>query len=542
VGAADPFYYEENNDDDLLNEVLRYRTGYLNLIEESEGQLDALHPQTETQHYVEFYYGNSLNFTGYIQMQSFDNEWSAYPRYVSLPVVSPVGLSDRLNFNSIYPPVIKTLGELLDEVLTGLNANYTTVYLPHIADIDFSLQLNSLVVSPWDENYHHSITSAATQVFIKPESYMYYLDGLCKAFGWMLHDVPGALMFTMFDHKGLYDQYQAGHIGDPNYKTVVPAPTDTVFPLTNWLAYEDNKAKLSHILPADGIELSYGGRLEDGVEVSLERTAYNGVTGYADRYNTSVCNLTPITNEIQVSGGKVYFDSNNRALPGHYAIALDRQEGILNALDGSEVSDSTLFRVRYYTKTAGRTWKMNYDAAIGEFIASLDDDDAIKDNIHTTVTVAANYIEAEFKLFFNSTYPRPTLPLIFFTNITFDLVVNNELYQSYRVRPSESGDVIPQYGAVASDSIEMPFSLYREGTNLIGTSPLAARLTDYPYMFAPRTKLNAKFKGTMPDMYAARMYSFWKDGWIWRIVALAFHPWNDKYTLTMQRSETLENN
>ena len=119
---------------------------------------------------------------------------------------------------------------------------------------------------------------------------------------------------------------------------------------------------------------------------------------------------------------------------------------------------------------------------------------------------------------------------------------NNELYQNYRIRPSESGDVIPPYGAVASDSIEMPFSLYREGTNLIGNSPLAARLTDYPYMFAPRTKLNAKFKGTMPDMYAARMYSFWKTGWIWRIVALAFHPWNDKYTLTMQRSETLENN
>ena len=38
VAAADPFYYEENNDESLL-EVIRYRTGYINLVETIYGGL-----------------------------------------------------------------------------------------------------------------------------------------------------------------------------------------------------------------------------------------------------------------------------------------------------------------------------------------------------------------------------------------------------------------------------------------------------------------------------------------------------------------------
>jgi hypothetical protein len=92
----------------------------------------------------------------------------------------------------------------------------------------------------------------------------------------------------------------------------------------------------------------------------------------------------------------------------------------------------------------------------------------------------------------------------------------------------------------ASESVSMPFSLYREGTNLIGNTVKTTKLTTYPYMFAPRNQLIAKFVGTMPGMYAAGLYSFWKTGWVWRIIAVAFYPRMDEYELTMQESSAIE--
>ena len=541
TGAANPFFFEETEDDDLISAVVRYRTGYINLIEHSEGELTDLYPQADQDRYVEMFYGYTLMFSGYIQVQAFGNPWTAYPRQVSLPIVSPVGITDRMHFNRVYPPTCKTLGALLDEVISGLGAIYQYVYLPQITDIDFSLQLFSLVVSPWNDDYHHSINSASPDVFIKPRSYAYFLNGLCSAFGWMLHDTPSALIFSMFDHKGLYVQYPVGHIGDPNYKTVVPSPTDTVFPLTNWFTYSDNQAKEGLILPCDAIDIGFDGKLEDGVRISFDRTAFSSVTGYALTPKTSVANLVPITNEIQVSGGNVIFDADHYAAPGVYAVALGSDEGVLIALDPSTPSDTTLFKMRYYTKTAGRSWIMEYRAQIGDFIANLSDDDAIKNNIHTNLTVAADYIEVEFKLFYNNTYPFPTNKLIFITAVELQLVVNNELYSDYRIRPTDSSEMIPaDAGGDARAGVDMPFSLYREGTNLIGTSVRAAKLTTYPYMFKPRNKIMATFKGTIPSMYPCQMYSFWRTGWIWRIVSLGFYPWDDLFALTLQRSETLE--
>ena len=59
-GAADPFYYEEDDSDDLLNDVVRYRTGYIRVVEQTVGQLDDIYPTSTFDRYVEFIYGNDL--------------------------------------------------------------------------------------------------------------------------------------------------------------------------------------------------------------------------------------------------------------------------------------------------------------------------------------------------------------------------------------------------------------------------------------------------------------------------------------------------
>jgi hypothetical protein len=80
VPAADPFVYEENDSEDTLSDVIRYRTGYLTLIEKEYGGMNDIFPAVNTDRYIEFYYGETLDFTGYIQAQSFENDWSPGPR------------------------------------------------------------------------------------------------------------------------------------------------------------------------------------------------------------------------------------------------------------------------------------------------------------------------------------------------------------------------------------------------------------------------------------------------------------------------------
>ena len=88
-GASDPFEYNEGDSEDLLNDIIRYRTGYIRVVEDNFGDLDEIFPSINTDRYVEFYYGDTLDFVGYIQAQAFDNEWAPGPRIVELPVIGP---------------------------------------------------------------------------------------------------------------------------------------------------------------------------------------------------------------------------------------------------------------------------------------------------------------------------------------------------------------------------------------------------------------------------------------------------------------------
>ena len=55
TGAATPVYWDEDDDNDLLN-VIRVKTGYISVIENTYHELDTLHPSTNIDHYVEVYY------------------------------------------------------------------------------------------------------------------------------------------------------------------------------------------------------------------------------------------------------------------------------------------------------------------------------------------------------------------------------------------------------------------------------------------------------------------------------------------------------
>ena len=241
-GAADPFYYEEDDSDDLLNDVMRFRTGYIRVIEQTYGALDDIYPTSTFDRYVEFLYGGNVEFNGYIQVQDFGNILEPGPRVIELPVISPMGLFEQRKFNPIIPPTSKTLGQLLDMMLVG--SSYQKVTVPDITGIGLWQQVFSLVVSPWNDNYHHSENVGALQKVMEPETYAYLIEGICKAFGWICHDTPQALVFTSFDHTGQYAYYPVGHIGDINYKQTESVAVGE-YPLTDYYTPADKDAKMS---------------------------------------------------------------------------------------------------------------------------------------------------------------------------------------------------------------------------------------------------------------------------------------------------------
>ena len=97
-----------------------------------------------------------------------------------------------------------------------------------------------------------------------PETFQWYLEALCKAFGWVLHDDIKSLCFTMFDYKGRYAKYPVGHIGDPNYLDLLSGPEGgTATDLSTKLTYCDDAATESALMPYSNIKVEYEGEYED---------------------------------------------------------------------------------------------------------------------------------------------------------------------------------------------------------------------------------------------------------------------------------------
>ena len=551
--AADPFFYEEDDSSDLLGGVLRYRTGYLRLYEASYGALDDLYPTKAFDRYVEFYYGEYLDFTGFFQLQDFSTSLEPAPRLLQFPLISPLGLFDRRKFTPIMPPTTKTLGQLLDMIFaTGAHPSCQKVVVPKITGAGLWQTIYSLVVCPWNDDYHHSMNVGAWQKAITSETYEFLIDGICKAFGWICHDTPDALVFTMFDWTGEYCYYEVGHIGDINYRhdeTTSAALT----PLTNYYTIADDKPKQSRILPDTGIEVSYEGDLEKFTD-SFQRTEYDSILKYplADDDELDerffLCCLKPLLFFHELEPWSVpTLDSQGRVSTGVHCVAWNGKVGVLLSMWGA-AKGTTLFTLRYYMKRVpNRHYAVDYECMTHDYAFSGLTDDKETAYAHLTwrTTEHDDYVELSF-VYNNDVNPLPDYYLMFIHDIKFEVYEQEVPYADIRFMPASKSDTIPSTGTPAiSSSVNMPFSLYRMNDRMIGTEVRSVKLTEYPYLFRQRIELVHKFRTSAvvehaPDLLHIRMWSFLSKKW--HIIAQAFHPWDDEYTLTMQHSPIFDVN
>ena len=356
---TDPLTLEENDDTDLLN-VIRYTTGYINILADDSIDVADIFPTTSiTERYVEILEGATVIFRGYVQVQEFSRMGNYAttgnpPQSVSIPIISPLGLIDDLEFEKVTSPTDFTLWELLKICLYKLGGNpggvaatpYTYVYFPQVVSgsaLLKELKLPSLVISPYsDNNTHNFLTTVADCFEVEPISY--FIEGLCRCFGCMVHDTPDALVFTKFDYTGSYVRYDlldsTTNVAQPGDLTLAPS---IVF---------DGGIEIAQIAPLRKLTCQYDGDRDTNLDMNFQHCSRN--RGFDNAYQRNLVANEPIlTSEISApylqSSCSINFRNGVPTVRGTYLIAYG---------EGDNMREMAVFNFET-DDTSGHNWAAN---------------------------------------------------------------------------------------------------------------------------------------------------------------------------------------
>lgn len=271
-GADNPFVIDEDDTEDLL-EVVRMKTGYLRVVESTYGELDDLHPLTNTSHYVEAVYANGVVFTGFMQAQSFEVPYSPGPRVLEFPVVSPLGLIYGLHFNSINYPDYITLASVLKQAADIMDANIDSIVFPDYmmgSQTTLSLMVNTLSICPFNTDY----VPGGSEPLYSPKTIGEFIEDVCHCFGLIVHDMPNCLVFARYDYLGTYNQYDVSTMDlfSPTYRAI--ASGATVYPMTS-LPSRSANGKTKTIMPVSKLTIDYSSDIYPDYHLPFERARVN---------------------------------------------------------------------------------------------------------------------------------------------------------------------------------------------------------------------------------------------------------------------------
>ena len=560
TGASSPLTFSETDTDNML-EVIRQKTGYLSVIEETAGELDDLHPTTSTDRYVEVFYGGQLVFFGYLQEQSFDTAMENGVREVSIPITSPIGVISGLYFSPIKIASTTTIGVLLQEVCSAMGYTWFVVPKDMTTVALTNLRVSNRIISPYNPNYNYG----ANDLFL-PISYQELVEGICNLCGCITHDGvylgSKAIFFTRFDYSGDYKAYDI--YGETDEHT----PTQVAL-LSNYTA-ADRHANVSTILPLDELNIENGEYIDE-VDMNLD---LGTSLGEGSIYSSGkVVYLQPIS--VADGGGfSSTLWSNSTALYGDQAsqgnmvrvFGTGSQTMIdLSFRQPQAIEDNTVLwqytfsewpREKFLIKMTTLNHTYSYRCKVtcdGKYLS--------KDSYGNISWVSAetyidldpdtngNYMIGEADSMFDH-IPAVTAPVTFqliprgygpsywndpITGLQLISAVNSlAKYMGTRTEPTRT---IRQQARANTDTISMLISDYVDTPNRIIGGHLSAQL-DYAYMFRPVKKIDMTLKNqnsTRDDDEYMDTFSITGYGSGWRQVGVGFDLRNDNYKFTLMK-------
>ena len=362
-GAEVPVYFEEDDSQNLLKNI-RYKTGYISFYEETYGEWSDVFPSTNLDRYVEVLYNSQLMFRGFLQAQTFENDWEPGPRLINIPIVSVIGVTQSIYFDpTALGNDTLTTWAVLWHVGNEMTVPFSYVIFPDtegtdskgntIPRITFGEKLRTLHICPYNDQYDRAEHSTAPTELYSPCSLYQFLEGLCNAYGWILHEWEDCFVFTKHDHTGDYLKKEMDDIEwDESYTTITPSALD----LSDYINISSNRNTISSIMPVSRIEMNFGTKRIENGEMNFERCA-----AYIRYWNSNgrlYYFLTPMSNEfsgslLQVMDDIEWSPSNQRLLNDGCYITFASQNDGNNDSDWEEIGKGIL--VQWSTGWAANT-------------------------------------------------------------------------------------------------------------------------------------------------------------------------------------------
>lgn len=195
--AENPITTEEDSDDDYLKPV-RTQTGYLRVID--NGDLDGLMPKDNSQHYVELYIDEELCWCGYMQADTFSEDWDIAPLVTEFPLISPLGMLEGVYLDQTKEMNLVKLGELLLECIESTGVDFDYIYFPkevwysenESAQTPFSVALSRQTF--FEDNGSDEREAVDWQRY-DADTCLSFLEEFCRFWGWTLQERQKTLYF-----------------------------------------------------------------------------------------------------------------------------------------------------------------------------------------------------------------------------------------------------------------------------------------------------------------------------------------------------------
>ena len=561
-GAAQPVTIQEESDESLLT-VLRPKTGYISVVEETFGALAGLYPETNTQLMVQIYYGDDLIFYGYIQAQAFENRYEGAPRVLQLPIMSPLALMDGWKFGDDTGNSDHMIGAYLDECLSL----YEDIILPRdllnfeYVNTPLQLMVNNRTVCPWNNDYDYGLRTDGTDPSpYDPITYQDFLEGFCHLYGLIAHECGKTLVFQKVDYTGQYVKMDVGDLQEDTMDTegMPTGATTLAFESVFTPSGQNNREGL--VLPLEKLTYDYGDYREN-VPMDLSRSKYvMRVQIPLYEYNGAI--LNPQTNEFYsqfftTQGGtlqntnhvRVVGDGTQEGVEMRVSIAAGQSNDVeifrYNFSDvpinisgakfettfGHESGQSAV-TLRMQVISGGKYYDENHDWVSSPAFLPLTFDE---NGNCTTYDVASNSRNVTIKIFPPAGSGASVGGIIY--GITLETFADP--LRKYEI-PIDTKKVVKSATPSYTDAtIDMLMHTACGNSRRLGGGYVARDTYAYLFRSQLRHKRQVK-KTTATDMalaYLKKITSTAATG-TWRIIAVNFDPWNDDYEITMHRTST----
>ncbi len=574
TGADVPFLMDEDNSTSLLN-VIRTRTGVIRLVETENGELDGLRPTTNTSHAVEFYYGNDLQFSGYIQPSNYESEWVEAPRILEFAVASPLSLADSTYFAYYDPPRQMTIREVMEDICDRMGVTYFTY--PEGESI--TSKINSLVLCPYNSRYPEN---REEEDIFEPQPVSYGIEGICRAYRWICHDEPDNIVFvpasgyaTTFRKvnasTGVSSQLSRADINLNNYTVASDAGTEsTIMPLSKVTIKYDGDIPTCR-LPFDHCSWtgviapsgSFGNVPDDSFSCGFLQLETDEIEGYY-YYSTRIINDNlEDYGAYLVSGGlgddmtEQLLIKMNNAWCGHGVFLTlkfyDHPVGDLVLKMRMRWTDGTgglsdlgtpprsfpfkplIFHAlidcggyHYTGNGAYPYWTTSYNPSYDYYVPiELKDNGDFEFYIHDCPNDIP--LTVGFAIPLNSQSLPPVADGEPFAIDNFSIEMAKTRFAKYTERVDNSDVVENTTPAVEEASVSFPMTFWRQNSNMIGNGNEVGK-PNMAHMFSTRHCVRPDFLYQSSQFHLDR---YTLDGRTYVIIGYSLDPINDKFTPTL---------